>query len=177
LFDSTEYFVDFDDIGARILKKRSGMFGWLLGAGICILLALFLFVLRVSGGKVGNDAEVFYLGIALICAVIFMITYKKSFYLVKPGNTNAIEFISNKPSKLEVDAFIENIRTRRNKILDEKYGQVNTMLPYEQNHQNLLWLHNNDVIPKEEFDRRIGELNSKFNYSTDRKIGFNLGEN
>src|SRR5882762_9693235 len=78
LFDSTEYFVDFDDIGTRILKKRSGTLGWLLGACICVLLALLLFVLRVTGGKVGNDAEVFYLGIALICAVIFIVTYKKS---------------------------------------------------------------------------------------------------
>lgn len=177
LFHDTEYSVDFDDIGIRVLKEKLGRNGWLVGSIIALLLSMILFAQRTIGGDVGSGAEVFYLMIGLVCGLVFILTYKRKFYLVKSGNTNAIEFIEDKPSKKELDDFIDRLKIRRKQALEAKYGEINLMLSYEQNYHNLMWLLNNDVIAKDEFDKRISVLNSQFNSPIGRQIGFNLGEN
>ncbi len=177
LFSSNEYFVDYDDIGIKILKEKAGRNGWLGASTIALILAIFLFVRRIIDGDVGNGAEFFYLVVSGVCGLVFILTYKRKFYLVKSGNLNAIEFFDENPSKKELDDFIERIKKRRSEALEEKYGQINSMLSYEQNHQNLMRLLCNDVIHKEEFDKRTEELNSIFSSTVRNKIGFNLGEN
>jgi hypothetical protein len=177
LFSSNEYFVDYDDIGIRTLKEKGGRNGWLGASTIALVLAIFLFARRLFGGDVGNGAEFFYLLVSGVCGLVFILTYKRKFYLVKSGNVNAIEFFDENPTKQEFDDFIERIKTRRNKALEDKYGQINPNLSYEQNHQNQIWLLNNDVINKEEFDKRNEDLNSTFSSTVRNKIGFNLGEN
>ncbi len=177
LFNSSEYFVDYEDIGVRILKSKTGNTVWLIIAIIGLVLPILLLILRLFGGDVEGGAELLYLTIGLVSGLIYWLTYSKSFYLVQPGNKNAIEFIHNNPSKDELEQFIETLKAKRKKTLEDKYGQLNTLLPYEQNHQNLLWLFNNDVIEKNEFDNRLNDLNSKFNRPTKKKIGFNFGEN
>ncbi len=177
LFSSNEYFVDYDDIGIRILKEKAGRNGWLAASTIALLLAIFLFARRIFGGDVGNGAEFFYLLLSGVCGLVFIVTYKRKFYLVKSGNINAIEFFDDNPSKKELEDFIEKIKERRNQALENKYGQINPMLSYEQNHQNQMWLLNNDVIHKDEFDKRTEELDSTYSSPVRNKIGFNLGEN
>ena len=177
LFSANEYFVDFDDIGIRILKEKAGRNGWLAASTIALILAMFLFARRLFGGDVGNGAEFFYLLVSGVCGLVFILTYKRKFYLVKSGNLNAIEFFDDKPSKKELEDFLEKIKERRNQTLENKYGQINPMLSYEQNHQNQMWLLNNDVIHKDEFDKRTKELDSTYSSTVRNKIGFNLGEN
>lgn len=174
LFDSSEYFVDYEDVGVRILKSKSGNTVWLIIAIIGLVLPVLLLIARLFGGDVEGGAEVLYLTIGLVSGLIYWLTYSKSFYLVQPGNKNAIEFIYDNPTKEDLDQFIETLRTKRNKVLEDKYGQVNALLPYEQNHQNLIWLLNIDVISKDEFDKRLFDLNSKFQQPTERKIGFEV---
>lgn len=168
--------MDYDDIGIRILKEKGGRNGWLGASTIALILAIFLLARRLFGGDVGSGAEFFYLLVSGACALVFILTYKRKFYLVKSGNLNAIEFFDENPTKKEFDEFIERIKTRRNKALEEKYGQINSLLSYEQNHQNQIWLLNNDVINKDEFDKRNKEINSTFSSTVRNKIGFKLGE-
>ena len=175
LFNSSEYFVDYEDIGVRILNSKSGNTVWLIIAIIGLVLPILLLTLRLFGGDVEGGAELLYLTIGLVSGLIYWLTYSKSFYLVQQGNKNAIEFIYNNPTKDELGKFIETLKEKRKTVLNDKYGQINVLLPYEQNHQNILWLFNNDVIPKDEFDNRLNELNSKFNRPVETKIGFKTG--
>ncbi len=175
--NSREYFVDYDNIGIRPLKEKFGRNGWFGASIIGFVLAAILTITRWTGGEVGSGAEIFYLLLGVFCIVIFMITYKRKFYLIDPGHNNGIEFIYNSPSKKELDEFIETLTTRRNQFLDQKYGEINTMLPYDHNHQNLLWLFNNDVINKAEYEKRYTELTLKFGSYKDRRLDFDLGEN
>lgn len=177
LFSYDEFFLNYDDMGIRVLKEKGGRRGWLGASTIALMIAIFLFVSRLFGEDVGRNAEFFYLAASGICGLIFILTYKRKFYLVKSGNTNAIEFFDENPTKKEFDEFIEHLKKRRNKALEEKYGQINPLLSYEQNHQNQMWLLNNDVIHKEEFDKRIEDLNSKFSSTATNNIRFNMGEN
>lgn len=177
LFYSNEYFVDYDDIGTKVIKETTGRNGWLAAATIALVLATFLYGRRLLGADVGNGAEIFYLLISVVCGTVFALTYKRKFYLVKAGNENAIDFLYNNPSKKELEDFINRLRKRRSEVLEDKYGQINHRLSYEQNYNNLMWLLNNDVIGKEEFDRRKAELSLKFSSAHGRQIGFSLGEN
>jgi hypothetical protein len=174
LFDSSEYFTDYEDIGVRLLKSKSGYTALLVVAMIGLCLSGLLLLIRAVGGSVEKGGELVYLVIGAVSGLVYWLTYTKSFYLVQPGNQNPIEFISDKPNKNELEKFIEALKEKRKKVLDDKYGQMNKMLPYEQNHQNLIWLFNNDVISKEEFDIRLADLNAMFRQQSDRKIGFDL---
>jgi len=174
--NSVEYFVDYEDIGVRILKSKTGINGWLIAAIASLVLAFGTARIRESGAHVEYAAELFYLAISAICGVIYWLTYKETFYLVQRGNSSAVEFVYDNPTKEELEEFIQSLKSKRKKVLDEKYGQINLLLPYEQNHQNLMWLFNNDVVTKSEFDERLLELDTKFNRPIERKIGFKRDE-
>lgn len=174
LFSSTEFFVDYEDIGVRVLQKQNGSQGWLLASLITFAIGVIVLIYRIAGGSVGDDSEIFYGSAGMVFGVIYWFTYKKSFYLVQQGNKNAIHFFYNSPTKEDLDKFISTLKEKRKRILDIKYGQINEMLPYEENHKNLMWLYNNDVIEKSEFDARVDELNSKFYRPVEKKIGFNF---
>lgn len=157
------------------MKARSGNNIWLIIAVIGVILPIALLITRAAGGDVEGGAELLYLTIGLVSGVIYWATYKKAFFLVQPGNTNPIEFLIDKPSKDDVDQFIESLKQKRNDVLDAKYGTVNIHLPYDKNHENLTWLCTNGVISKEEFDKRISDLNLKFHRASAGKIGFEIG--
>ncbi len=177
LFSSVEYFVDYEDIGVRILKNKTGRNGLLVASIIGFMLTAVVFISKLAGKDVEPGAELLYLTTAIVCGTMYWLTYSRTFYLVQQGNKNAIEFICDNPTKESLDQFINTLKEKRRVILDDKYGQINVHLPYEQNHQNILWLFNNDVIDKVEFDNRVNELNSKFNRPTEKRIGFSFREN
>ena len=79
--------------------------------------------------------------------------------MVKHGNVDAIEFFQNKPSKAEVNTFIDILKATRNIFLLNKYGQVNFGLTREENYRNLVWLANNEVINNVEFNNMVNKLN------------------
>lgn len=175
LFNASEFFVDYENIGVRILRSKSGNTPLLVIAIIGLALTVFVLTVRLFGGHVEGGTEILYLTIGLVTGLLYWLTYSKSLYLVQPGNNNAIEFIYDNPTKEELEQFIEVLKAKRNEVLEVKYGQVNGLLPYEQSHQNLIWLLNNDVISKDEFNTRLSDLNSKFPQPTARKIGFEMG--
>ena len=172
-FNTVEFFVDFEQIGIRKLEISRGRNGWLTGSIIGALLTAAIIMVKSFGGDAEANGFILYFSISILCGLIYWLTYSKTIHLVQNGNNNAIEFMYNKPNKEVLDKFFETLIESRKITLTQKYGQINLMLPYEQNHQNILWLFNNDVIEKEEFDKKINDLNSTFNRPFDRKIGFN----
>ncbi|RDC56057.1 hypothetical protein DU508_10530 [Pedobacter chinensis] len=176
LFSSTEYLVAYEDLGVRVFKSNKGVFGFLISSGILVMLSILLYILKKDGEDIEDSASLFYLGLAAICFIVFILTYKRSFNLVKPGNVNAIEFLYNNPNKTELDAFIETLISTRNGFLSEKYGTLRSSFSYNDNYRNILWLLNNDVINKAEYDKRIDKLNAEMNRKA-QKIGFDFGIN
>ncbi len=172
LFKNTGYFVNFEDIGVKVLKTKSGARKWLYATLVFGFLTLIMLILKVAGGDVGKGSEIFYLCLTFVCGFIYWISSTDSFYLVQQGNKNAIEFFSNKPSKKELNDFIEELKSKRAETLKYKYGQINELLPYEQNYNSILWLFNCEAISKVEYDNKMIELNSLFKIQSKEKIGF-----
>ena len=75
LFNSSEYFVDYEDIGVRILKSKTGNTVWLIIAIIGLVLPILLLTLRLFGGKVEGGAELLYLTIGLVSGLIYWLQW------------------------------------------------------------------------------------------------------
>ena len=129
---SSDTFVDFEDIGSKIIRENSRKLLWLILSFLFATIAISVFVKRMNGGRVGNGAEVFHLTISFIFFVIFLLTRKKIIFLVQPDNTNSIEFIASMGNKEKVENFIQDLLHSRNKYLLDKYSQLDEFLPYTQ---------------------------------------------
>jgi hypothetical protein len=104
--NASEYFVTFDDIGTKVIKSNKGKKGWLIASIVFLILSIGLFFLAKSGGNADKSAYVVYLIFMVICITIYLITFKRSFYVANNDNTNAISFLVDKPSQHELNEFI-----------------------------------------------------------------------
>ena len=175
LFSSGEYFVDYENIGSKIIKTKAGKKGWLIATASLLSLSLLLFILRMAGEDIGRGAELFYLLIGIICFLVYFISFKSTFYLAQSGNTNAIEFLANRPTKEKLELFIEQLKSKQKEVLLEKYGNLNRNLSYETQYQNLTWLRDNNVLNKAEFGDKLTQLDKL--YSSKNRLGFEISEN
>lgn len=177
LLRSGEYLLPYENIGTRIYKDSKGIYGLLYSSAILGMISLLMYVLRNEGENIESSASLFYSGLSAILLVLFLITYKRNFYLVKYGNVDPIEFLQNKPSKTELNAFIEMLTIARNNFLLNKYGKTNLSLSYQQNHQNLAWLSNNEVIDNAEFNNMVNKLNLEMQEQQPNKMSFDFSLN
>jgi hypothetical protein len=132
LLSNTELFVKFEDIGVKIIKSKKGKKGWIIASIICLLLSVGLFFYEKTGGNTDKNAFVVYLVLSIVFGVVFLITYESSFYLADNNSKNAITFLIDKPSKQELNDFIDALKIERKKVLIAKYGQLTNLLSYEQ---------------------------------------------
>jgi len=163
---SSDTFVDFEEIGSKIIIEKSRKLIWLILCLLFIIIAISVFIKRLNGGNVGNGAELFHITTSLFFLVVFFLTKKNIIYLTQSDNTNAIEFIGTKRYKQKVDDFIKELLQRRDKYLIEKYSSINEFLPYSQQYNNLVWLYNLNLLTKEELNKKINELD-KIEFRTD----------
>ena len=164
LFNSNEYTLKYDGIGTKIVKSKSSKKTWLIISILLFLLATGLLIEKVPGGGIT-------LALSILFLAIFFFTFKHSFFLATQDNKSAIEFLTYKPSKQELQEFINKIKNKRKDYLLDKYGQITKMLSYQEQYHSLLWLSDNDVITKEEYDNKLQQLNAMFNPTT-HVIGF-----
>jgi len=157
---TSDTFVDFEDIGSKIIIEKSRKLIWLILSLLFLVFAILVFVKRLNGGHVGNGAELFNITTSLFFLVVFFLTKKNIIYLTQSDNTNAIEFIGTKRYKQKVDDFIKELLQRRDKYLIEKYSSINEFLPYSQQYNNLVWLYNLKLLTKEELNKKINELDN-----------------
>jgi hypothetical protein len=157
---SSDTFVDFEEIGSKIIIEKSRKLIWLILCLLFLIIAISVFIKRLNGGHVGNGAEIFHITTSLFFLVVFFLTKKNIIYLTQSDNTNAIEFIGTKRYKQKVDDFIKELLQRRDKYLIEKYSSINEFLPYSQQYNNLVWLYNLKLLTKEELNKKINELDN-----------------
>ena len=58
---SSETFVDFEDIGSKIIIEKSHKLLWLLLAVLFLVIATAVFIKRLNGGNIGSGAEIFHI--------------------------------------------------------------------------------------------------------------------
>ena len=177
LLRSGEYLLPYENVGTRIYKDNKGIYGLLFSSTLLGMVSVLLYLLRHDGEGVDSSVYLFYFGISLILFILFLLTYKRNFYLVKHGNVEAIEFLQNKPSKAEVNAFIEVLKVTRNTFLLNKYGKINFSCTLEENYQNLVWLANNEVINNIEFNHMVDTLNKKIQQQQPQRMTFDFSLN
>ena len=175
-FRTHEYELKFEDLGTRVIQSHNDVRGLLTASILLIIISITLFADKLSGGDVETGAELFYLLPGIASGIAYFVTYKKSYYLVKSNNTNAVEFLYNNPSKQELGDFVNHVRDRRKEHLTKLYGELNANLSYEHQYKNLTWLLENDVLSKAEYDAKIHLLNRSVPITTTIK-GFEFGVN
>lgn len=177
LLRSGEYLLAYENVGTRIYKDNRGIYGLLFSSTLLGLVSVLLYLLRNDGEGIDSSVYLFYFGISLILLILFLLTYKQNFYLVKYGNVEAIDFLQNKPSKSEVNTFIDVLKATRNTFLLNKYGQLNFNFTREENYRNLVWLANNEVINNVEFNNMVNKLNLEMQPHNPDKINFDFSLN
>lgn len=160
LAQHTETFIEFEDIGPKIIKDTRRSIGWLIASCVFLLLAIAVFVDRVTGGKVGQGAEIFWVCVSVMLFIVFIMTRKQIVYLAQSDNTNAIEFIGSKRYKESLNEFIKKLLAARDKFLLDKYATLDDILPYNQQYNNLVWLYNLKLLNKEQLQSKIDELDA-----------------
>ena len=174
---SGEYLLPYENIGTRIYKDYKGIYGALYSSAILGSISALLYFTRNDSPLTDRSSYLFYFGLSITLLVIFLLTFKRQFYLVKFGNTDAIEFLQYKPSKAEVNLFIETLIITRNGYLLSKYGKTDFNLTYQQNYQNLAWLANNEVIDNTEFNNLANKLNVDMQQWQTNKMNFDFSIN
>ncbi|KQM67375.1 hypothetical protein ASE74_07915 [Pedobacter sp. Leaf216] len=177
LLRSGEYLLAYENVGTRIYKDNKGIYGLLFSSALVGLVSVLLYLLRNDGEGVDSSVYLFYFGISLILLLLYLLTYKRNFYLVKHGNVEAIEFLQHKPSKAAVNTFINVLIETRNTFLLNKYGQINFSCTREENYQNLVWLANNEVINNIEFNHMVDKLNQAMQQQQPHRITFDFSLN
>jgi hypothetical protein len=176
LFDQRWFNLTDNGLGTRVIQSHNDVRGFLTASVILTFISIFLFADRLSGGDVETGAELFYLLPGIAFAIAYFVTYKRSYYLVKSNNTNAVEFLYNRPSKQQLGDFVNHVRFKRKEHLMELYGKLNLNLSYELQYNNLTWLLENDVLTKAEYDEKVLLLNKSMPITTPIK-GFEFGIN
>src|SRR5690348_16149369 len=123
IFSSTE-FIKFEDIGTEIIKEKDRKFVWLCFSVLFLMILLGVFINRVRGIKVGNGAEIFYLGVSFLFFLIYQIRSKNKLILYHDAYTNRIVFNQAVLYRKRLDSFIKQLLQKREIYLTNKYPAV-----------------------------------------------------
>ncbi len=176
---SSEYFVEFEEIGTKTSIQKSRNLIWISLAILFLIIGISVFINRMNGGKVGNGAEVFHFVSSSIFYLVFILTRKNTFTLLNHNSFSGIDFIGSSRDRKKVENFINLIHEKRKLYLIEKYTSLNDFIPYEQQYNDLIWLYKIKLLSEEELKSKIQLLN-EIDFSgikekigeSDRIIGF-----
>lgn len=171
LTNSSEYFLNFEEVGTKTIKFNKGAKGWLIATVVFLILSIGMYFMEKSGADAEKDAYIFYFIVTIICAAVYVMSYQRSFLLVTNDDSNAIQFLINNPSKQEINDFLATLKSERKEYLSAKYGQLTKLISYEQQYHTLNWLNRSDVFSKDEYDAKLIELNALF-AGSNSVIGF-----
>ena len=172
--NNNEYFLNFEDIGLKIIKKRQGKLGWLLGIIAFTALAFAVLVAQLRGSDVEAEAFAVYFGIAAIFTAGYLLTYERLCYLTNNDNSNSIIFLLDRPNQAVFENFLDELKAARKMYLLRKYSNFSRLLSFEQQYNQLQWLYSTSTISTAEYETSLSELNNLFN-TTGTIRGFQSG--
>lgn len=155
---STETFRRFEDMGTRIVKEKSRKIGWLIAAAVFMIITATVFVRRMQGDKIGDNAEIFWLVIALILFAVYMLTKTNHLYLTHSDFSGSIQFINRSAYKESLDSFIKLVLEKRKEYLLKEYFVLDEFVPPSTQEDNLVWLYNQELISKEQLTEKLEDL-------------------
>lgn len=162
---TSQLLIKFEDLGINEVTSKRGKKRWLIASIVFLLFSGGMFFFERTGGDSDKNAYEIYLIFSLISGVVYFLTFKNSFYLIDNGEGNAVEFLTDKPSREILRDFIDTLKTERKKVMIAKYGQLTNMLSFEQQKNTLDWLHSEGVLSTEEYKLKVEELNGLFRKS------------
>jgi hypothetical protein len=122
LFSVAERFIPFEDIGSEIIKEKERKLIWLFISILFLIISLLVFIDRLTGGKVGDEAEVFWLSVSAVFFIIYSFRRKNGLFLIKDDAESGIEFIGTKLYEKRLNEFIKQLLQRRDDYLSNKYS-------------------------------------------------------
>jgi hypothetical protein len=149
---------------------------------LLFLSCIFFVAGFISFGASFSDSSVsavtilVWLFLAGCCLFAYFKTRVYKIYLYTSDNT-ALIFNRDKPSRQEVESFIDNIIKTRNTNLITKYGNPNRNLQYASQLENLNWLLNVQAMTLDDYNMKVNLLNSLFNTTSGSGIGFTSAKN
>lgn len=169
LFDTQQGFIPFNELGGRVMThvKRDSTF-LALGIGGILFGIVFYFVDLSEGETAANTHAEQMMGPVIgICGVLagigslifYWLNTKGGTYMKKSNNSSSLIIPPNKNQK-EVDLFVENLLSKRNNYLLNKYERlIKTYTEKEQKINVWHWLYNEKVISDEIFAEKMEMLN------------------
>ncbi|MFP9113287.1 hypothetical protein ACLI1A_05060 [Flavobacterium sp. RHBU_3] len=153
--------IPYEDITAHITPFTSEIKDIKVLIGAFTLSSLIAFTVR-------NEKDVIpYIWMILagfmVATCIFHFLYKEEVWRLRIHNNSNIFINIKKPSKVEVDEFIEELFNQRQRYLRETYLRITKNLSYELQLNSLNSLKANEVITPKEYQEFLAELDALFN--------------
>lgn len=149
-----EYTIDVEYIGEeRFYKTHSKMGPRIVGIVFYIIMIISVLGILLEDNWAASENIVgLIIGIFLfggLGSLAFFSELRNELHLV--GGSAQVMFLLNKPSKEEMENFINELITRSRKTLIDKYSKVDPDLPEEIQIRNLYWLKEKGLISEEEY--------------------------
>lgn len=138
-------------------------------SGVLLFISLISIIYR-NDKDFDPDLWKFWTFAFIVSAFLYFVT-RENLWKIKVQNNTYLFILKNVPNKEEVNSFIDALFEARNKYLKETYSELNRNVSYETQLQNLQWLKRIEAIKKVEFEKKLNELNSLFNFEKNA-IGF-----
>ena len=154
---STEI-IPFEEIGSILGQEKTiNPLAFRITMGL-FAFSLFRYFLSFS---LDDSSFLFLFSFACIGGIVVFLTFTKSLTLSAPG-LRVIPFKPDSPSKEKVKMFIDELINKRNQVLIMKFGNISRKLPYETQHERILWLNGIGVFSNLEVEEKKKELNFIF---------------
>jgi|WetSurMetagenome_2_1015567.scaffolds.fasta_scaffold57161_3 hypothetical protein len=169
---STLYEVEipFEEINVKkiITKKKSEIFLLVISAFFALIFLVNLLM------KLFGDPDVKWVTILIVfivtsfCGIVTFFVRVHSYY-IPTTNNGLLEIYVGKPSIVDTDKFLIDLKQCINQFLKNKYSRIDKDLPSDVQLSNLIWLRDRDILDEQEFETLKFKLLGKNMNST---IGF-----
>lgn len=159
LFDRLKIEIPFEDIGLRRIDQTTSNKLYILFSAFMTLVFLSKTYYLIIGEN--NDFGMT-IAVFLIMLFAYSIAYydNKDFVLIECSNPNYIEFYSKRPSKGEVDTFINTLHAKTKEFLINKYTVRDFNIPLDNQIEQVYWLKNRDLITNEQYEAIVQDWNA-----------------
>ena len=153
--EHNEYAIDIEYLGEeRFYKTYSRIGPRIVGMVFySIMILTIIGVLLEDNWTSGENVWALIIGVFLfggLGSLAFFAQLRNELHLV--GGAAQVIFLLNKPSKEEMENFINEITSRSRKILIDKYSKVDPDLPEDIQIRNLYWLKEKGLISEEKYE-------------------------
>jgi len=123
---------------------------------ICIFAGLTL--VKLVLGYSENSNEPLYEGLLPLVSiffVVFLITTllsRRQMFYIPTYSSGVIDLYDNKPSEIELNEFLIELKFRTNNFLKKKYATIDKDLPTDRQLETITWLRQRNILDETEYE-------------------------